>query len=71
MKRHAAQNAVKPYELPRNTKFLLDGAEYLLETIDGAYSRCFDNGGNLYHFNANTEVSKLRPIDDSNASDGL
>lgn len=55
---------VKLYEMPRNTKFLLDGTEYLLEAIDGAYSRCFDNGGNLYHFSANAKVYKLPPLDD-------
>ena len=47
---------MKLYELPRNSKFILNGDEFTLEKIDGMYRRCFDAAGNLYHFAAWTEV---------------
>ena len=50
---------MKLYELPRNTRFKLEGVEYLLEKIDGMYSRCFDKEGNLYYFAAFTEIEEL------------
>ena len=50
---------MKLYELAHGSRFVLDGVKYVLETIDGMYSRCFDQSGNLYHIGASTEVEPL------------
>jgi len=49
------------YTLNKGDKFKLDADDkevFVLEKIDGAYSRCFDAAGNLYHFAAWTNVIK-------------
>jgi len=47
------------YTLNKGDKFKLDADDkevFVLEKIDGAYSRCFDATGKLYHFAAWTSV---------------
>lgn len=49
------------YELNRNQRFTLENDinVYTLETIDGMYSRCFDEENNLIHFAAFTKVHPI------------
>jgi len=52
---------MKLYELPRNTKFTIDSdpeaGVFLLESIDGMYSRCYTSEGTLVHIAAYTVVT--------------
>jgi len=52
---------MKLYEVPRNTRIVLDeeegrGEEYNFHHIDGMYSYCTDDNKNVVHFAAWTEV---------------
>ena len=55
---------MKLYELPRNTKFVLNGETFMLHSIDGMYSYCtlvpvvYDPRAEpeVYHFAAWTDV---------------
>lgn len=65
---------MKLFELARGSHFMLDqyptqppgyqhpahpDVEYILNNIDGMYSHCQDESGNVYHFAAWTEVSEV------------
>ncbi len=48
---------MKLYEVPRNTDIeLLDGTQLRFERLDGAYSVCRDESGEVIHLAAWTEV---------------
>ena len=51
------------FNLNREDYFIIDGDHlktvYRLETIDGMYSRCFDDKGNLHHFSVGTPVIQV------------
>ena len=51
---------MKLYELKRNTKFILDGETYMFDHIDGMYSCCLGDKGNVVHIAAWTEVDELK-----------
>lgn len=57
---------MKLYELPRNSKFqIVDGGTdfvaktYLLKHIDGMYSYCYDDKGEVVHIAAFADVEKV------------
>ena len=56
--KHEAGTSVakKLYELPRGSKFRLNGEEFTLNNIDGMYSNVVDADGNVCHFAAWTDV---------------
>lgn len=51
---------MKLYDVPRNSRIVLEDGDGFLELnfshIDGAYSFCTDNDGNVVHLAAWTEV---------------
>lgn len=53
---------MKLYELPRKSHFTLEDPEeiFYFEHIDGMYSLCYNDKGEVIHFAAGTEVN---PID--------
>ena len=46
----------KLYNLPRCSYFEFDNVPYYLDHIDGMYSVCTDEDGNVYHIGASEEV---------------
>lgn len=56
---HPNQGAVmKLYEVPRKTWILVDGARIFFDHIDGAYSYCKLESGEVVHLSASTEVEE-------------
>ena len=54
---------MKLYQAPRNCRIMTeDGEEYNFHHIDGAYSYCTDDDGNVVHLSASTNVLLLQPI---------
>ena len=52
---------MKLYDVPRNSVIVLkNGLELKFHHIDGAYSVCTDEEGNVYHIGASEEV-EARP----------
>lgn len=51
---------MKLYRVPRNTTIIFDGSEYLFRHIDGAYSYCTTQSGDVVHISANAEV-EIKP----------
>lgn len=48
---------MKLYNVPRNTKVKLgDGVVLLFHHIDGMFSVCTDENGDIYHISASEEV---------------
>jgi len=48
---------VKLYNVPRNSTIVLkDGLELNFHHLDGMYSVCTDDDGNVYHIGATEEV---------------
>lgn len=51
---------MKLYNLPRDTFFTIVGDEsntvYFLENLDGMFSYCKNEAGNVIHFSASLEV---------------
>jgi hypothetical protein len=48
---------MKLYDVPRNSTIVLkDGLELNFHHIDGMYSVCTDDEGNVYHIGATEEV---------------
>ena len=53
---------MKLYQVPRNTKIKLnDGVILLFHHIDGMYSVCTDENGDIFHISANEEVIIKEP----------
>ena len=57
---------MKLYEVPRNSriKVIDDGAEYNFRSIDGMYSYCTNDKGDVVHIAAWTEVDIIKEKDD-------
>lgn len=52
---------MKLYEVPRNTRIsTADGVELNFDHIDGMYSFCTDDNGNIVHLPAWTEVDIIQ-----------
>lgn len=48
---------MKLYDVPRNSRVeLVTGKQLNFERIDGMYSYCTDDNGNVWHIPATTEV---------------
>jgi hypothetical protein len=48
---------VKLYDVPKNSTIVLkDGLELNFHHLDGMYSVCTDDEGNVYHIGASEEV---------------
>lgn len=57
---------MKLYEVPRNSrvkfvsKHAFSNTEFNFHHIDGAYSYCTDDQGNIFHLSANAEVELIK-----------
>lgn len=47
---------MKLYEVPRKTWIKLNGKRYFFDHVDGMYSLCKDEQGQIIHLGASTEV---------------
>jgi hypothetical protein len=48
---------MKLYEVPRNSRIILnEGEELNFHHIDGIFSYCTDDNGNIIHLSASTDV---------------
>ena len=47
---------MKLYEVPKRTWIMVDGEKIFFDHIDGMYSYCLDEGGNVVHISASAEV---------------
>lgn len=57
---------MKLYNVPKNSTIVLkDGLELNFYHIDGMYSVCTDNEGNVYHISASEEV-EVKPKEAKN-----
>jgi hypothetical protein len=57
---------MKLYNVPRNTKIKLsDGIVLLFHHIDGMYSVCTDDNGDIFHISASEEVEIVGDKDES------
>jgi len=57
---------MKLYNVPRNSTIVLkEGIELKFHHIDGAYSVCTDEEGNVYHIGASEEVTVKEKKDES------
>jgi len=57
---------MKLYNVPRNTKVKLsDGVILLFHYIDGMFSVCTDDNGDIFHISASEEVEILGDKDES------
>lgn len=55
---------MKLYDVPRYSRIRLpDGLELNFDHIDGMYSYCTDDKGNLFHISAFAEVEIVQPGD--------
>jgi hypothetical protein len=59
---------MKLYNVPRNTRVKLveTGDEFLFHRVDGMYSYCTDEVGNVIHLAAFTEVEIINPQENGN-----
>ena len=49
---------MKLYEAPNNCKVVLDsGIELNFHSIDGMFSKCTDDDGNVYYIPADTDIT--------------
>ena len=56
---------MKLYDVPRNSTIVLkEGIELKFHHIDGMYSVCTDEDGNVYHISAAEEVTVKEPRSD-------
>jgi len=57
---------MKLYDIPRQCKIIVelsDGSSYLIfDKIDGAYSYCVTEMGNVVHLSANTELVSFKKL---------
>jgi hypothetical protein len=52
------ETSMKLYDVPRNSRIAIeDGSEFNFHHIDGMYSFCTDDSGNVVHLAAWTEVT--------------
>jgi hypothetical protein len=51
---------MKLYQVPPRTWIKIDGEKIYFDHIDGAYSYCQDEGGNVVHISASAEVEILK-----------
>jgi hypothetical protein len=59
---------MKLYNVPRNTKIMLsDGVVLLFHHIDGMYSVCTDENGDIYHISASEEVEIVGDKDETSS----
>jgi len=62
----AGEERMKLYNVPRNSMIVLkEGIELKFHHIDGAYSVCTDEEGNVYHIGASEEVTVKEKKDES------
>lgn len=47
---------MKLYEVPQRTWIMVDGEKIFFDHIDGMYSYCLDEGGNVVHISASADV---------------
>jgi hypothetical protein len=47
---------MKLYEVPRETHIICAGVELFFDHIDGMYSFCLDEKGNVVHLSASADV---------------
>ena len=50
---------MKLYEVKPRTWIKIDNEKIFFDHIDGMYSYCLDEGGNVVHINANAEVEVI------------
>ena len=50
---------MKLYEVPPRTWIKIAGEKIFFDHLDGMYSYCLDEGGNVVHINANAEVEVI------------
>ena len=50
---------MKLYEVPPRTWIKIDGEKIFFDHLDGMYSYCLDEGGNVVHINASADVELL------------
>ena len=50
---------MKLYEVPPRTWIKIAGEKIFFDHLDGMYSYCLDEGGNVVHISANAEVELL------------
>ena len=55
---------MKLYEVPPRTWIKIDGEKIFFDHIDGMYSYCLDEGGNVVNINASAEVELLGEINE-------
>lgn len=47
---------MKLYELERDTYFTLEGHRFIFKKVDGMYSICLDEEGNIHHIAAFADI---------------
>jgi hypothetical protein len=53
---------MKLYQVPRYSNIILpDGTKLYFDHLDGMYSYCIDNEGQVWHVSADTEVTIEEP----------
>jgi len=55
-----ADGLVKLHQVPRNSRIRVNGIELIFHTIDGMYSRCSDDKGNVINLAAWTPVEVVK-----------
>jgi hypothetical protein len=50
---------MKLYEVPRNTRIKFQEYEFNFHHVDGMYSYCTDDEGNVIHLSASAEVEVI------------
>lgn len=62
---------MKLYEVPRNTRIVTSsGWELNFHHVDGMYSHCTDDEGNVFHLVASTEVEVISVVDEAKDAQG-
>lgn len=53
---------MKLYKVPRNTRIRFNNREYDFHHIDGMYSYCVDDAGNVIHLSAWEDVEVVNEL---------